>query len=125
MVTDSLPHIALISGSEFFGRAHFEHPAPPSLDILNKHFQDLDQDYTSVHIPYANGEWLKELHERVTKALTRIVTDLDNDAEQPRTLLICTHAATMVSTRALNCLKIVCTVDTGQETLAYTSHSAS
>ncbi|KAL5387064.1 hypothetical protein DPSP01_003676 [Paraphaeosphaeria sporulosa] len=82
---------------EFFGRADFEHPAPPSIEILNKHFRDLDQDYVSVHIPPANGEWLSELHQRVTRALTKIVTDLDHDPEQPKTLLICTHAATMIA----------------------------
>ncbi|KAF1966197.1 phosphoglycerate mutase family protein [Bimuria novae-zelandiae CBS 107.79] len=82
---------------EFFGRADFEHPTPPDLEILNRHFQDLDQDYVSVHIPTANGEWLKELHERVTKALAKIITDLDNDPEQPKTVLICTHAATMIA----------------------------
>lgn len=86
--------------SEFFGRADFEHPTPPDLELLNRHFQNLDQDYASVHIPAAKGEWLKELHERVDKALTKIVTDLDNDSEQPKTVLICTHAATMVSRSA-------------------------
>ncbi|KAK3202755.1 hypothetical protein GRF29_154g613245 [Pseudopithomyces chartarum] len=82
---------------EFFGRADFEHPTPPDLEILNRHFQSLDQDYVSVHIPTAKGEWLKELHERVTKALSKIITDLDNDPEQPKTVLICTHAATMIA----------------------------
>lgn len=86
----------LILNREFFGRADFEHPAPPDLQILNRHFQHLDQDYVSIHIPAANGEWLKDLHDRVTKALTRIVTDLDNEPQQPKTVLICTHAATMV-----------------------------
>lgn len=38
-----------------------------------------------------------ELHERVRKALDHIVTTLDNDAEQPRTVLLCTHAATMIA----------------------------
>ena len=86
--------------SEFFGRADFEHPAPPDLNILNRHFQSLDQGYVSVHIPPAKGEWLSELHQRVAKALMKIVTDLDNDPEQPKTVLICTHAATMVSSTA-------------------------
>jgi transcription factor C subunit 7 len=85
-------------GSEFFGRANFEHPAPPSLEVLNTHFRDLDQDYLSIYIPPVNGEWLGELHQRVSKALAKIVTDLENDPAQPKTLLICTHAATMVST---------------------------
>lgn len=86
--------------SEFFGRADFEHPAPPDLNTLNQHFNDLDQEYISVHIPPATGEWLKELHERVDKALAKIITDLDNHPKQPKTVLICTHAATMVSIRA-------------------------
>jgi transcription factor C subunit 7 len=38
-----------------------------------------------------------ELHERVRKALVHIVTTLDNDPEQPKTVLLCTHAATMIA----------------------------
>jgi len=87
----------LILTSEFFGRADFNHPEPPTLSILNNHFRDLDQDYVSKHIPPLNGEWLKELHTRVGNALTHILNDLDNEAGQPKTLLICTHAATMIA----------------------------
>jgi transcription factor C subunit 7 len=38
-----------------------------------------------------------ELHERVRNALDHIVSTLDNDPEQPKTVLICTHAATMIA----------------------------
>lgn len=38
-----------------------------------------------------------ELHERVRKALDHIINDLDKDAEQPKTVLLCTHAATMIA----------------------------
>jgi hypothetical protein len=50
-----------------------------------------------VHLPASKGEMIVELHERVRKALDHIVTTLDNDPEQPRTVLICTHAATMIA----------------------------
>lgn len=83
--------------SEFFGRAEFEHPTPPDLKILNPLFENLDQDYVSVQIPASKGEFIVELHERVKDTLNSIITELDNDPEQPRTLLICTHAATMIA----------------------------
>ena len=38
-----------------------------------------------------------ELHERVRKALDHIITTLDNDLDQPKTLLICSHAATIIA----------------------------
>jgi transcription factor C subunit 7 len=83
--------------SEFFGRAHFEHPTPPTLAILNTHFENLNQDYVSVHLPPSRGEMIVELHERVRKALDHIITTLDNDPEQPKTVLLCSHAATIIA----------------------------
>jgi transcription factor C subunit 7 len=82
---------------EFFGRAHFEHPNPPHLELLTPHFRNLDDQYASVHMPGSNGELIVELHERVRNALDHIVTTLDNDPEQPKTVLLCTHAATMIA----------------------------
>ncbi|KAF2690473.1 phosphoglycerate mutase family protein [Lentithecium fluviatile CBS 122367] len=82
---------------EFFGRADFEHPTPPSLTILSPHFDNLDQDYVSIHAPASKGEMIVELHERVNRALSRIITELDHDPAQPKTVLICTHAATMIA----------------------------
>jgi transcription factor C subunit 7 len=60
-------------------------------------FEYLDQDYVSVHMPASKGEMIVELHERVRNALDHIITTLDNDPEQPKTVLICTHAATMIA----------------------------
>lgn len=87
----------MLGSSEFFGRASWEHPSPPSLETLTLLFNHLDQDYVSVHIPASKGEMIVELHERVRNALDHIVTTLDNDPEQPKTVLICTHAATMIA----------------------------
>lgn len=57
---------------------------------------DLDEDYASVVIPHANGEMILELHDRVASSLHHIISSLDADPSGPKTLLICTHAATMI-----------------------------
>ncbi|KAH7061943.1 phosphoglycerate mutase family protein [Paraphoma chrysanthemicola] len=82
---------------EFFGRASWEHPTPPDLQTLTSHFDYLDNEYVAVHVPASKGEMIVELHERVRNALDHIVTTLDNDPEQPKTVLICSHAATMIA----------------------------
>ena len=38
-----------------------------------------------------------ELHARVRRALDHIVTTLDNESDQPKTVLICSHAATIIA----------------------------
>jgi transcription factor C subunit 7 len=82
---------------EFFGRADWEHPHPPTLQNLTPHFEYLDQDHVSTHIPGAKGEMIVELHDRVRSALDHIITTLDNDQARPKTLLICSHAATIIA----------------------------
>jgi transcription factor C subunit 7 len=82
---------------EFFGRANWEHPTPPTLQILTPHFENLDQEHVSSHIPAPKGEMIVELHERVRRALEHIITTLDQDPEQPKTVLICSHAATIIA----------------------------
>lgn len=83
--------------SEFFGRAPFEHPEPPSFTVLNAHFANLDQNCVSADAPASKGETILELHERVNKSLTRIITELDSHPDHPKTVLMCTHAATMIA----------------------------
>lgn len=82
---------------EFFGRANWEHPAPPSVETLTAHFEHLDPEYSSVHAPASKGESIVELHRRVRRALDHIITTLDNDPEQPKTVLMCSHAATIIA----------------------------
>ncbi|PVI03575.1 PGAM-domain-containing protein [Periconia macrospinosa] len=84
---------------EFFGRAHFTHPDPPTVAVLTSHFDHLDVGYgnDTIPVPRLQGESIVELHERVNKAITRIVGELDVDPQTPKTLLICTHAATMIA----------------------------
>ncbi|KAF2020088.1 phosphoglycerate mutase-like protein [Aaosphaeria arxii CBS 175.79] len=82
---------------EFYGRAGWTHPSPPSIQELNKHFANIDQDYVTAVKINPNGEFINELHERVKKALHKIVSALDADPAGPKTLLICSHAGTMIA----------------------------
>jgi len=50
-----------------------------------------------IRTPNQFGESIEELHDRIAQTLHRIVTDLDTDPAQPKTLLICTHAAGMIA----------------------------
>lgn len=83
--------------SEWFGTAPFEHPTPPDLRLLSPLFEHLDQDHVAVHIPASRGESILELHARVRMALDHIITTLDNDTDQPKTVLMCAHAATIIA----------------------------
>ena len=67
------------------------------MQILAPFFSDLDHAYESTHIPHFRGEQIRQLHDRVQKALDTIIMTLDNDPAQPKALLICTHAATMIA----------------------------
>jgi transcription factor C subunit 7 len=82
---------------EFYGKAHFTHPTPPDLKILGPFFEGLDHEYVGLHTPHEKGEMILELHERVKKSISHIIESLDKDPEGPKTLLICTHAATMIA----------------------------
>lgn len=84
---------------EFYGLARFDHPSPATLDVLLEHFPDhLNKDYTDkVTIrPSVNGESLEALHDRIAYALHHVIKRLDEDPQGPKTLLICTHAASMI-----------------------------
>ena len=83
--------------SEFFGKAHFEHPQPLPLGQLRALFDSLDPSHDPICTPNKNGETIDELHDRIAYTLYQIVTDLDSDPSQPKTLLICTHAASMIA----------------------------
>ncbi|KAF2273490.1 phosphoglycerate mutase family protein [Westerdykella ornata] len=82
---------------EFYGKAFFEHPTPPDLKVLQPFFDSLDHEYEGQYKPHAKGEMILELHERVKNAISHIIETLDKDPEGPKTLLLCTHAATMIA----------------------------
>ncbi|KAL1296742.1 hypothetical protein AAFC00_000212 [Neodothiora populina] len=83
---------------EFYGLARFDHPSPATLQVLSSHFpRHLKTDYDTPLIrPSTNGESLEALHDRIAYCLHHIIKRLDEDPKGPKTLLICTHAASMI-----------------------------
>ncbi|KAI9732835.1 MAG: hypothetical protein M1834_003773 [Cirrosporium novae-zelandiae] len=91
---------------EWFGPAPWPHPSPAPLSVLLSQYPastttkpslNISPDYISHIIPAQNGETIAELHQRVAFALESIIQDLDAEEGEPRTVLLCTHAATMIA----------------------------
>ncbi|KAF2816044.1 phosphoglycerate mutase family protein [Mytilinidion resinicola] len=82
---------------EFFGRAHFHHPSPAPPSVLLSHFPSIDPTYTPIITPATNGETIPGLHDRLAYALYRMIMELDDHPAKPRSVLICSHAATIIA----------------------------
>ncbi|GAB7349719.1 hypothetical protein MBLNU459_g0456t1 [Dothideomycetes sp. NU459] len=82
---------------EFYGLARFDHPSPATLEVLATHFPDtLEPAHEPAIRPSVNGESLDTIHDRIAYCLHRVIAALDADPKGLRTLLICTHAASMI-----------------------------
>jgi transcription factor C subunit 7 len=94
---------------EWFGKAWFHQPVPADPGRLKReYFPWLDESYESKILPNRFGERTPELHDRVARALGRVVMDVDEEFEamgrggEDATVLICGHAAQIIcSGRAL------------------------
>ncbi len=82
---------------EWYGHASFQHPSPAPPEKLHELFPFYALDYTPVLYPPTSGETIDKLYERVAYALDRVIADLDADPAGPKSLLICTHAATLIA----------------------------
>lgn len=89
---------------EWYGKARFTHPSPASPSLLRTLFPSYDLDYKPSIIPSSSGEGLPALHDRCAYALSYIISNADiEDAtsseghEKETSILICTHAATMIA----------------------------
>jgi transcription factor C subunit 7 len=81
---------------EWYGLARFTHPQPAPLEHLQRHFPRLlDNEYKVLCVPSTNGESIPQLHDRVAYSLYRVIQQADQ--EGVKSLLICTHAATMIA----------------------------
>ncbi|KXS96571.1 hypothetical protein AC578_1953 [Pseudocercospora eumusae] len=93
----SKPKINVERGvGEFYGLARFDHPQPATIEVLNEHFENLVESPTTI-VPSTNGESIPQLHDRVAYALSHIISRADNDPSEPKSLLVCTHAAAMIA----------------------------
>ncbi|MBE3047592.1 histidine phosphatase family protein, partial [Candidatus Bathyarchaeota archaeon] len=81
--------------SEFFGAAHFDHPIPAEKPTLKRLFPAVDEEYQSRVVPSRKGESYEALYQRVRSALENIIEQCD--AEGHRTVILCSHAATVIA----------------------------
>lgn len=83
---------------EFYGLARFDHPSPAAYNVLAQHFpKDLAPEQNPIIVPSTKGESIPQLHDRIAYCLNELIKRLDADPSGPRTLLICTHAASMIA----------------------------
>lgn len=61
-------------------------------------FSTLDADYKQQVTPATRGETMAQVHDRAAFTLARIIDRLDKLGEDgPKTILLCTHAATNIA----------------------------
>jgi transcription factor C subunit 7 len=83
---------------EWYGTALFDHPSPAPTSILRRLFPTYSESYTPAIIPAPSGESIEHLYDRTAYALARVIAQLDTEEGQPKTVLLCTHAATLIAT---------------------------
>ena len=88
---------------EWFGHAWFKQPVPATAERLKEEFFPfVDDQYQSKIVPERHGEHIEEIHDRIAKAFTRVVQDVDQEYDsagrgsEEVTLLICGHAAQII-----------------------------
>ena len=82
---------------EWYGVNRIHDPVPASPSVLNKIFPSYSLTYQSICQPSPHGESIQELHERVAYVLTNIVSQIDVEFPSVKSVLLCTHAATLVA----------------------------
>ncbi|KAL7923861.1 RNA polymerase III transcription initiation factor complex component [Trichoderma austrokoningii] len=80
---------------EWFGSAPFEHPGPASPAVLKSLFPAFDESYVSAQHPPRRGETLAQLQARLTATMQSIIDRCD--AEDRRAVVLCTHAAVVIT----------------------------
>lgn len=80
---------------EWFGSAPFEHPGPASPSVLKSLFPAFDESYVSAKHPPKRGETLAQLQARLTATMQSIIDRCD--AEDRRAVVLCTHAAVVIT----------------------------
>jgi transcription factor C subunit 7 len=78
---------------EWYGTARFDHPSPAKPEVLTALFDRFEMAYRPAIVPSTKGETIEELHDRTAYALQRVIERCD--AEGVRSVVVCTHAATL------------------------------
>ncbi|KAK9453838.1 histidine phosphatase superfamily [Dipodascopsis uninucleata] len=81
---------------EWYGKTRATHPSPASHESLKKYFNRVVVDYEPLFVPSTSGETIQELHDRGVQVLSDLIDLYNEKYPEVRTILICTHAATMI-----------------------------
>ena len=65
--------------------------------MLHTFFPAYSSTYSGIWTPEASGESIEELYDRSAYVLARMIQELDAFPSGPRSVLICTHAATVTA----------------------------
>ncbi|KAM7210737.1 Histidine phosphatase superfamily [Rhypophila decipiens] len=84
---------------EWYGknRNGAEDPQPAPLHLLHDIFPAVTASYETIEVPNPDGEGIADLYARSERVLSALISRLEEDPRKPRTVLICTHAATFVA----------------------------
>ncbi|KAK6352988.1 hypothetical protein TWF696_004978 [Orbilia brochopaga] len=83
--------------AEWFGVAPFDHPPPPTAELLSSFFPILNTAYTQIITPAARGETMAQVHDRAAYALTRLITHVDETYPDVTAIVLVSHAATVIA----------------------------
>ncbi|KAK9458623.1 histidine phosphatase superfamily [Lipomyces oligophaga] len=78
---------------EWYGITRATHPTAASAQVLHRFFPSVPESYTPIMVPSSQGESFDELHQRAQDILAEIIRRANADGI--KTLLICSHAATI------------------------------
>ncbi|KAL8680146.1 MAG: hypothetical protein Q9224_000979 [Gallowayella concinna] len=90
LLTPSRP---LIMTSEWYGTGRSNDPAPANAPLLQTFFPTYSTEYRTIWTPAVSGESIEELYSRCAYVAARMIQELDTHPLNPKSVLICTHAA--------------------------------
>ncbi|KAK9375234.1 histidine phosphatase superfamily [Lipomyces chichibuensis] len=82
---------------EWYGRTRKTHPRAASKEMLKSFFPRVSLDYEPIAVPSTDGETIQELHERAKSVLAAMIRDCNENHPTITTVVICTHAATIIA----------------------------
>ncbi|KAK6438854.1 C6 zinc cluster transcription factor-like protein [Oleoguttula sp. CCFEE 5521] len=82
---------------EWYGLNRTDDPTPATAAELQNFYAGIEPEHQSLFVPAVTGESIEELYERSAYVLSRLIKQLDEDPSGPESVVLCTHAASLVA----------------------------
>lgn len=82
---------------EWYGLNRTDDPRPATSSELQNFYPGIDTDHQTIFTPDPTGESIEQLYARSAYVLSNLIQALDEDPAQPESVLLCTHAASLVA----------------------------